>query len=509
MKPRLLSVRDYIHYHPKELLFDTDAYYAALANRFQTVLFRTIDKRLFPAELVRELSLRLTAHFEDVVSDFGIWRSFCWRHKKLYGSYLPFDLAEDDLPLDELTRGGIHFIVWTVFVDHPDRRLASPLMPAMAGVAQIAYDFYQKEFYDAPINESLASYIYDDFTLSDFYAARRILEWLSRSTYLSKWHETEISYWKWYETIGDVLADLKNNEHKWHYAVDSVFPFVEKAGPLSLFPQQWYADMLHTCSTKEFGAQEKILEEISFQRLNTFKIRGVKDGQLLLENVKEEMLSVEMDSFGDDFGDAFETNNIIVGSLAKFAGKWNMVGCSAFAQSDSYFEERVSQRKKRREEYQRTIDLYESAIKRSHGRRLFYFEDFDSFKTWLKDIVGMRGVDAVTSDFHQNIKTGKQFMVYVPHDGDLEFAFGCSANISDPENPFYDSKEARENAVSMIDAYGTISTEWLYYLTENGYLKDAAFPGPDEDAGRYMLQSNLHFVCTFMRRCKVISPLDD
>lgn len=69
MKSRLLSVRDYIQYHPKELLFDTDAYYASLANRFQAILLKTIDKRLFPADLVRELSLRLTAHFEDVVSD--------------------------------------------------------------------------------------------------------------------------------------------------------------------------------------------------------------------------------------------------------------------------------------------------------------------------------------------------------------------------------------------------------------------------------------------------------
>ena len=74
-------------------------------------------------------------------------------------------------------------------------------MPAMAGVAQLAYDFYQKEFYDAPINESLASLIYDDKTLRDFYGVRRILEWLSHNTYLSRWHETEISYWKWYETL--------------------------------------------------------------------------------------------------------------------------------------------------------------------------------------------------------------------------------------------------------------------------------------------------------------------
>lgn len=509
MKSRLLSVRDYIQYHPKELLFDTDAYYASLANRFQAILLKTIDKRLFPADLVRELSLRLTAHFEDVVSDLGIWRSFCWRHKKRYGSYLPFDLADDGFPLDELTRGGIHFVVWTVFVDHPDRRLASPLMPAMAGVAQLAYDFYQKEFYDAPINESLASLIYDDKTLRDFYGVRRILEWLSHNTYLSRWHETEISYWKWYETLGEILPGLKDDEHKWHYAVDSVFPFVEKAGPLSLFPQQWYADMLHTCPSREFGVWENNLEEIEFQRLNTLKILGAQGGQLLLKNVRGEMLSVELDSFGGGLGNAFETNNIIVGSLAKFAGKWNMVGCSAFANSDTYFEERVLQRKKKHEEYQRTIDLYESAIKKSRGRRLFYFENFESFKNWLKDVVGMRGVDAATSGFHQDIKTGKQFMVYIPYDGDLEFAFGCSANISDSENPYYDSSEARESAISMIDAYGTISTEWMYYLIENGFLKDAAFPGPNEEASRYLLQSNLPFVCTFMRRCNVISPLDD
>ena len=60
----------------------------------------------FEKDEVKQISIRMAAYFEDVISGLNIWRSFITEHKALYGKFLPFYTPDDHYYDDEVNYTG-------------------------------------------------------------------------------------------------------------------------------------------------------------------------------------------------------------------------------------------------------------------------------------------------------------------------------------------------------------------------------------------------------------------
>ena len=66
----------------------------------------------FEKDEVKQISIRMAAYFEDVISGLNIWRSFITEHKALYGKFLPFYTPDDHYYDDEVNYEDIRFLLW-------------------------------------------------------------------------------------------------------------------------------------------------------------------------------------------------------------------------------------------------------------------------------------------------------------------------------------------------------------------------------------------------------------
>ena len=89
MKNTKIYPKDWLQLHPYKQSDSTDLYYTHIANRIYDMLEETHLANSFDKEEVKQISMRMAAHFEDVISGLNIWRSFIREHKALYDKYLP------------------------------------------------------------------------------------------------------------------------------------------------------------------------------------------------------------------------------------------------------------------------------------------------------------------------------------------------------------------------------------------------------------------------------------
>ena len=103
MKNIKIYPKDWLQLHPYKQSDPTDSYYTNIANRIYGMLEETRLAYSFEKDEVKQISIRMAAYFEDVISGLNIWRSFITEHKALYGKFLPFYTPDDHYYDDEST----------------------------------------------------------------------------------------------------------------------------------------------------------------------------------------------------------------------------------------------------------------------------------------------------------------------------------------------------------------------------------------------------------------------
>lgn len=86
MKDIKIYPKDWLQLHPYKQSDPTDLYYTNIANRIYGMLEETNLAYSFEKNEVKQISIRMAAYFEDVISGLNIWRSFITEHKALYGN---------------------------------------------------------------------------------------------------------------------------------------------------------------------------------------------------------------------------------------------------------------------------------------------------------------------------------------------------------------------------------------------------------------------------------------
>lgn len=158
MKNIKIFPKDWLQLHPYKQSTPIDSYYAGLANRIYDIFIQTKLINSFEEDETKQISMRMAAYFEDVISGLNIWRSFITAYKELYGKYLPFYTPDEYYYEDEANLEDVRFLIWHYTQQyHGERKgtFVNPDNPAQETTACLIYQLFCDEWTTAPENERM------------------------------------------------------------------------------------------------------------------------------------------------------------------------------------------------------------------------------------------------------------------------------------------------------------------------------------------------------------------
>lgn len=178
-----LTTKDWMKYRPYDTFLGYDGYYLKLAKSVFVYLnapqrqFRELLNR----EDLKEMAILLTCHFEDFISNIGLWDAFRGKNKELYGRFLPFYELEDYDP-DYLNPEDFAYLLWH-HLGKLGRKTINPYGAAILEAADYCYQFFEQRIDQAPATDFYVEWLELSANM-DFFAVKLRLVWLATSNYL-------------------------------------------------------------------------------------------------------------------------------------------------------------------------------------------------------------------------------------------------------------------------------------------------------------------------------------
>ena len=152
--------------HPYSGSAPTDLYYITLANKVLAAI-RAVETSLDESDYrkideteQKELACILTAYFEDIISQTGIFQAFTRIHGKRFGKPLPFYTLDEDYTPGEINIEEVQFLVWHYHMQLNNLDIPySPTLDTFAAIASDVMEIFETEYESAPENEKLLQYL--------------------------------------------------------------------------------------------------------------------------------------------------------------------------------------------------------------------------------------------------------------------------------------------------------------------------------------------------------------
>lgn len=477
--------------------YRTDQSYTKVARELQKIITKKKGFLLLDQYAIKDIAIKLALHLEDTVADAGIWRSFCTRHKKIYGTHLPFQWKYNDIPLDEVSPQSCSFIIWMTLTNYEDTDFISPLLPDIDELGTETYKYLSSIFYDIEINEEMLKNLYSDKTLSDFYNVKYILSWLSDSEgcYLSDSTVTHVNKEATLNHTLDFFSSVKKIDYNQiEYHVDSTFPFSEKVGPLALLAHEWFADMIEGHNNENTKRYVDIVRQIKYKPFNTFKIISSDSETITLLCTNEEKIKIAKDGFGYYSEEDIENSSTITGSFVFYNGIWQVTGFALFSKSDKDFDKMINKNKEDALLLQNTIETHKKVIDQNNGYRHFYFHNYDEIKAWHDNI--KIPIGNLTNETFLN---NKEIYIYIQKNGNISYISDIAYALYDKNNPFYNEELTKKQGISVLERFD-VNSECIQYIIENGMLKNIEFKWGDDEESKKLIQENIDFLFKFYHR---------
>lgn len=465
--------------HPKGISTTTDMDYIKFANG--------IVKRItgFAVDLtnldVWTIALKCTLYFEDVIADVGIWRSFVETMRKMYGKPLPFYKVDDkNYYSDEPNYEDVLLLLWLSRLDSHTSGIANPENPVLTNMAKVIYDYMEEMFETMPINEALVGYFHEAAFMHDFYTARDAVKWAYLSSYISCTTKG-VSYMidqanGFYDVYGEEAF----------YQAESTVIYTNRIGPLGLYAKDWLA-MILEANGKTSEAQ--IIRDITGTCTACHLKERTADsfGNYTLEKPDGTLIEMNKEEFDIIRGEA-KTVDYLYGCMIKFDGKWYLSGMSSWNNrfKEGYDEMTENQKKLKKA----SASSNDKLKKKNGGSPLLYFKDTESMTKFVTKEAGLRLQDINLPLFAES---HSYWLVYIPDAGkNMLFVPDIARYICDPNNPFYDDEEAKDEQLSIsLNVPYVLST----YLFEHDMLPHAGFNCVDgAEKGKTQVHENYDFI---------------
>ena len=158
IKIRRIVAMDICLSHPNEKAYQTDAYYAKLANQLLDDFKQLrLDFGKQTSPIMRYTAILLASYMEDIVADSGQWRAFSSLCQQMFGQIVPlYHDANSEYYPDEPCFKAVRFLVWHAATEMCDIWWDAD-DSALKRMAMVAFDRLEKAFEQSPVNDELSS----------------------------------------------------------------------------------------------------------------------------------------------------------------------------------------------------------------------------------------------------------------------------------------------------------------------------------------------------------------
>ena len=237
MKNIKIYPKDWLQLHPYKQSDPTDSYYTNIANRIYGMLEETRLAYSFEKDEVKQISIRMAAYFEDVISGLNIWRSFITEHKALYGKFLPFYTPDDHYYDDEVNYEDIRFLLWHYTQQYHGFHkgtFVSPDNAANGDTAKLIYQMFCDEWTTAPENERLQQLFAPETRYEDVDKYNELLHWFHYQCYLFTDSHQELT-----DTVKEYWEQTKEKDEQFIMTAYEALAHISKSAFLAYTTPKW------------------------------------------------------------------------------------------------------------------------------------------------------------------------------------------------------------------------------------------------------------------------------
>lgn len=485
-----------MYLHPYKNPSNVDAYYVKLANKLLKEWRFSIIHKEFDEFIQQEISLILSAYFEDVVSYGGLWKGYTSLNKSILGKRLPFyTINEDDYYEDEINYEDVLHLIWILVQWEMKKagRVINPENPGLADLAMRMYKILSEEFEQAPINEYMTEYLQHPDHYTDFFRFKELANWLCYHSYLLTFQTSMLLEDSISELEGKAY-ELNMDDSMLEYTLRSDALFNDNVGPLSLPVKEWFIAMLDNMETDMTDEVNRI-RQIEKQEDRYFLIESIDDKYIHVRNLDNEPIEILKSSF-NKLPDNTSDNKTLLTSLLKFDGEWHINGISIWSPESVYQDAK--------EEKEMTADTrkmaYDLFIKNNNGSPIAYFSGKEELSRFFNKIyVDGNIVGSFESDTIK--KNANNFVAFASITADISIVANIANSIKDANNPFYNEFIAEKEAIQVLVGEGHSSPELLHYLLKNNMLPDTQINSLyGKERAKELIQDNLIFWVRFFQR---------
>lgn len=204
MKSTKIFPKDWLQLHPYKQAGPIDLYYTRLANQILEMMEQTNLANSFNKEEAIQVSLRISAYFEDVISGLNIWRAFIMEYKRQTGNYVPFYTVDDHYYDDEANYEDVRFLLWHFTQQYHGLNkgtFVNPDNPAIEKTAHLVYQLFYQEWTTAPENSKMQQIFAPETSYETPEQYAPLIHWFHYDSYLFtdtklSLSETLKEYWK-------------------------------------------------------------------------------------------------------------------------------------------------------------------------------------------------------------------------------------------------------------------------------------------------------------------------
>lgn len=475
---RKIFPNDFVPYYP--IGIQPCTMYVDVANRIYERI-KDMDIALpYADELKKEIAVNVAIYYEDKMSGIGLWNAFVSRHKIAYLRPLPFFDDYDDLADDDVNAQDVELLVWLVISRNFYDQFLNPLTMGTNAANLIMQVLTEDE--EVEVNDGLYDFIYGADKANDYFKLKHVLIWLRRSYLLY----SPLSDEK-FEYLRDKYSDLCNKSESTYFA-ETELSMTTEIGPMALPPHLWLSEMY-----KNNGMAEEAdrLKNLKYCYQDAFEVVKTDADFTILKDTKGEEYKLK-----NQHPDIFCASQYVATALVKYGDNdWEMNG-EMFETRKKNYDTRCERNLELKISYEHTYPMY---MERTNGKRLFFFENSNQLKEWLKTV----SPEVDTEQIVNRLPSGA-FVAFISKKAGIIFAPNITHAIKCKDNPFYRKCNANKmqtetmNAVLNMDM---VHPELLHYLLDNKMLQDGNISSmaPNE-AGNKIFTLNIDFIARNHRR---------
>lgn len=490
MRTNKITPKQWLEFHPYKTSNNIDKYYTEIANRIKQTLLST--GIMCYDDDITDMSLRLAAWFEDIISQTHIWKTFINECEKRYGKKLPFYPIGNNYHTDGINLEDIYFLLWHCLQQQNlGEQVINPENPGIQKAGNLIYEILSKESKNAPQNPRMQDFFQKPTPAQeDFLVYRAQLEWFHFNCYFSLGNLHALQ-----EQTYNVLADYEGNKPKeinmlcYRLKVSSLFQ--ARSNLLSLPSYKWLSLIWE--ENKATAGPWKDIETLP----ESYYLYLKEDERCIyVQSFTEEkqILAIDKESLDlQNIKDLKAENSVINCMLVKYGDTWWQNGVLFIVDNDNELEATIAKENSKRNLTNEKL-AFQDFMKANEGKFFVFCRNKRELSNFLSKKMGYKNAPGVKLPA---IGREGAVLMATPQTG-LHIQLELTECICSPDNPFYQKEEAKELAFLFFINPEVIPYELSCLLQDKGMLPDAGLNSLlGREHGQQLLQSNARFLTDY------------